>query len=395
MLYDFAVIGGGIVGLATAHALTDRFPGASLLLLEKESTLAAHQTGRNSGVIHSGIYYQPGSLKAQMAKAGAASMAAFCQQNGIPYDICGKLIVATTDAELPGLDRLYQRGLANGIPVERITPERARDLEPHVRCLAAVHVKSTGICGYRAVTAKLSELVQAHGTEIHPNCLVKNQLIEPNQVRILTTSGDFFAKQTINCAGLQSDRLARSSGAGISSQIVPFRGEYFELTPEKRHLVRGLIYPVPNPDFPFLGVHYTRMIDGSVHCGPNAVLAWKREGYFKSSISLPDLFETLTFPGFWRLAFRYPQEGTAEILRSLLKPLFVKSLQQLIPDVTSADLVPCAAGVRAQALRPDGALVDDFLILQQGRATHVLNAPSPAATASLEIGRHIANAVQP
>jgi (S)-2-hydroxyglutarate dehydrogenase len=393
MIYDFAVVGGGIVGLATAYSISRKFAGASILLLEKEAELAAHQTGRNSGVIHSGIYYKPGSFKARFAKAGAASMVEFCQQHGIAHEVTGKLIVATQAFQLPQLDKLLERGEQNGIPCERITAEQVKDWEPEVASLGAIRVKTTGIVNYGQVSQRLATLIGGHG-EIRLNCRVESQQSEGDGVRIVSSQGEFRAKRTINCAGLHSDRLAKASGFQPPGKIVPFRGEYFELVPERRHLVKGLIYPVPNPSFPFLGVHFTRMIDGSVHAGPNAVLAWKREGYFKSSISLGDLAETLTFGGFWKLALKHFDEGGKEIARSLLKSLFVKSLQELIPAVKDEDLVVCKAGVRAQALLPDGQLVDDFQILKDSRSLHVLNAPSPAATASLEIGKYIVDQLE-
>lgn len=387
--YDYVVIGGGIVGFSTAYHLGKEFPAASVLLLEKESGPAFHQTGRNSGVIHSGIYYKPGSFKAKFAKAGAKSMVAFCQDHGISYDVCGKVIVATKNSELPLLENLYQRGLQNECPVEKVSAERVKEIEPHVKCVGGVLVKSTGITSYVEVCKKYLELIKAAGGQVKFDSPVTG-IEERGSVKVVKTpTSEFEAKFIINCAGLHSDRVARMAGADPGARIVPFRGEYFELVPEKRDLVKTLIYPVPNPDFPFLGVHFTKMIDGSVHAGPNAVLALKREGYFKSDFNFRDFSETMTYPGFWKLISKNLGEGMKEMHRSFFKSAFVHSLQQLIPEVQSEDLVPCKAGVRAQALFDDGKLVDDFLIVKGKNTLHVCNAPSPAATASLEIGKSI------
>lgn len=389
-LYDYAIVGGGIVGFAAAWQLQRRFPGARIVLFEKEAEIARHQTGRNSGVIHSGIYYKPGSFKARFTQAGASGMVRFCEEHGVPFEVCGKLIVATRESELPALEELHRRGLANGVPVERVAVERAREIEPHVTCVAALEVKSTGITDYRRVCAVLRGLLEAGGARIELGCEVRQVLPRADRVVLETTAGPFETRFLVGCAGLHSDRLARRAGADPGARIVPFRGEYYELVPERRHLVKTLIYPVPNPNFPFLGVHFTKMIDGSVHAGPNAVLAFAREGYFKTTLRPRDLAETLTFGGFWRLAAKYWRDGAAEMWRSAFKSAFVRSLQELVPEVTADDLVPCAAGVRAQALTPQGGLVDDFLFVPGPRALHVCNAPSPAATASLEIGQAIA-----
>lgn len=394
-MHDCLIIGGGIVGLATAHSLLERQPGLRLILLEKESELAQHQTGRNSGVIHSGIYYKPGSFKAKFARAGARSMVEFCRAQGIRHDVCGKVIVATREAELPQLEKLFQRGLENELPVRRLTADEVRETEPHVRCLAGLKVPTTGIVDYRAVCAKLAVLVRERGGQIELGTRVARVTSSAPSHRIQTSRGDFEARFLINCAGLHSDRVARLAGVQTQARIVPFRGEYYELVPERRHLVKTLIYPVPNPAFPFLGVHFTRMIDGSVHAGPNAVLAFKREGYHKTDVSLRDSWETLTYGGFWKLARKNWGEGWMEMRRSFSKAQFVRSLQQLIPEVQEADVVPTHAGVRAQALQPDGGLVDDFLFVEERNAIHVCNAPSPAATASLEIGRTIAAKLPP
>jgi (S)-2-hydroxyglutarate dehydrogenase len=390
--YDCAIIGGGIVGLATALRLLCERPGTNIVVLEKEDDIGRHQTGRNSGVIHSGIYYKPGTLKARMGRDGNQSMREFCACHDIPFEICGKLIVATEERELPLLENLFCRAQENGLPVEKISAERAKEIEPHVRCIAALRLPSTGIVSFRAVARKYAELVRGAGGDIC--CATRVHAIREHggEQLLETSAGDVIAKFVVNCGGLHSDRIARSSGAEPGAQIVPFRGEYYELVPSKRHLVKGLIYPVPNPAFPFLGVHFTRMIDGSVHAGPNAVLALHREAYAKASLplrSLGDLRETLSFPGFWRLAAKHWDEGWREMFRSLSKRAFVCSLQKLVPEITEKDVNPCAAGIRAQALRPDGSLVDDFLIVRGRNSLHVCNAPSPAATASLEIAKDI------
>ena len=389
-MYDFAIIGGGIVGLSVGMALGKRYPDCKILLLEKESQWAFHQTGNNSGVIHSGVYYKPGSFKAKFCRDGCESMVNFCQEHDIPHEVCGKVIVATEEKELPLLENLYQRGLQNGIPVARIAAEQVKEYEPYVNCLAGIRVHSTGIADYKKVAQKYAELIEQQGGDLRLNTRVlkikstaQGQVVETNQ-------GDFSARFVVNCAGLQSDRVAKLGGVDPQAKIVPFRGEYYELTPEKRYLVKGLIYPVPNPDFPFLGVHFTRMIDGTVHAGPNAVLSLKREGYKKTDFDLRDFAEVMAFPGFWKLAAKHYDEGFKEIVRSFSKAAFVHSLQRLIPDVQMDDVIPTHAGVRAQALMDDGKLVDDFLIIPGDRSIHVCNAPSPAATSSLEIGKAVA-----
>ena len=392
-MYDFAIIGGGIVGLSTALALGKQYPSSSILLLEKESRWAFHQTGNNSGVIHSGVYYKPGSFKAKFCRDGARSMVEFCQEHDIPHEVCGKVIVATEEKELPLLENLYQRGLENGIQVARIAPEEVREIEPHVNCIAGVRVFSTGIADYKQVCQKYAELVQAQGGDLRLNTKVENIRSTTSEHVLETTQGKFAARFLINCAGLHSDRIAKMGGADPQAKIVPFRGEYYELVPERRNLVKTLIYPVPNPAFPFLGVHFTKMIDGSVHAGPNAVLSLKREGYKKTDFDLKDFAEVMTFPGFWKLAAKHADEGMKEVIRSFSKAAFVRSLQRLIPEVQSEDLIPTHAGVRAQALMNDGKLVDDFLIIPGVNAVHVCNAPSPAATSSLEIGKAVAGQV--
>lgn len=392
-IYDFAIIGGGIVGLSTGMALGKRYPEAKILILEKENIWAFHQTGNNSGVIHSGVYYKPGSFKAKFCRDGCQSMVEFCQEHNIPHEVCGKVIVATEEKELPLLENLYQRGLQNGIQVARITAEEVREIEPYVNCLAGIRVFSTGIADYKQVCLKYAELIRLQGGDLRLNTKVL-KIEDTSEGKVLeTNNGTFKTRVVINCAGLHSDRVARLGGVDPQAKIVPFRGEYYELVPEKRYLVKGLIYPVPNPDFPFLGVHFTRMIDGSVHAGPNAVLSFKREGYKKTDFNLRDFTEVMTFPGFWKLAAKNYDEGFKEIVRSFSKAAFVHSLQRLIPEVRSEDVVPTHAGVRAQALMDDGKLVDDFLIVKGDRSIHVCNAPSPAATSSIEIGKAVAEQV--
>jgi|SRR5579872_1459722 len=394
VIHDYAVVGGGIVGLASAAALASRDPAARILVLEKEADWGLHQTGHNSGVIHSGIYYKPGSLKARLCRAGRRSMVEFCEQHGIAHEVCGKVIVATVEAELPLLNNLLERGRQNGLGVELIGPGQLREIEPHVQGLAAIRVLDTGIADYRQVCRVLARLLQSGGSEMRLNQRVQALTIKSDHVEIGTAGECFTARRIVSCAGLHSDRIASLGAAGVTRtalQIVPFRGEYFELKPQSRHLVRHLIYPVPDPSFPFLGVHFTRMVGGQVEAGPNAVLSLAREGYRKTDLNRRDLAQLLAFPGFWRLSARYWREGLQELWRSLSKAAFVRSLQRLIPEITSADLVPAPAGIRAQAVRRDGSLVDDFHVVQDQRCVHVCNAPSPAATASLEIGRYVAS----
>ncbi|PZV11945.1 MAG: L-2-hydroxyglutarate oxidase [Pseudanabaena sp.] len=388
-MYDSIVIGGGIVGLSTAMALLQSNPDLRIAVLEKESTWSQHQTGHNSGVIHSGIYYKPGSLKAKLCRSGSQSMVQFCQENGIAHEVCGKVIVATEPKELPFLENIYQRGLANGIEVAKLTAEEVKEIEPHVNCIAGIRVFSTGIADYKQVCRKYAELIELWGGDLYLNTKVEKIVESTNFQRIETNDGIFETRILINCAGLHSDRIAKLNQVDPQAQIVPFRGEYYELKPEKRYLVNHLIYPVPNPNFPFLGVHFTRMIDGNIHAGPNAVLSLKREGYKKTDFDFKDFAEVMTYPGFWKLAFKHADEGIQEMIRSFSKAAFVRSLQKLIPEVKADDLVPSHAGVRAQALMNDGSLVDDFLIIRTPNSVHVCNAPSPAATSSLEIGKAI------
>jgi len=392
-MFDYAIVGGGIIGLATSLALGRRAPSARIVLFEKEAEFARHQSGRNSGVIHSGIYYPPGSLKARFAREGNQSMVEFCRDHGIPFQVCGKVIVAVEEKELSLLENLFQRGLQNQLKVERLSAGQVREIEPHVRCLAGIKVPSTGITDFAKVCAKYAELIQYMGATVKLGAKVEGIRVTHDGYVVETSHGPFETRFLINCAGLHSDQVARLGGMDPKARIIPFRGEYYKLIPEKRHLVRSLIYPVPNLNFPFLGVHFTRMIDGSVHCGPNAVLAFKREGYKKTSFNLEDFVGTTTFSGFWKLAKKHLDEGWMEMRRSLSKAAFVRSLQRLIPEMRMSDVVPTHAGVRAQAVWPNGSLVDDFLIIEGRNSVHVCNAPSPAATASLEIGRAVVDHV--
>ncbi len=394
-MQDCVIIGGGIVGLAVAKTLSEQRPGLSITLVEKEQSLARHQTGRNSGVIHSGIYYKPGSLKAELCRNGRESMVNFARDHGIAYDLCGKLIVATRDEERPRMQALYERGKENGLDVSLITPAEAREVEPHVNCVAAVRVPSTGIIDYVGVCEALADQARANGVTISLGERVVGIEHDGADHRVITTRQELRARYLVTCGGQYSDHLARQEGGDPGAQIVPFRGEYYELVPEKHHLVNTLIYPVPDPAFPFLGVHFTKMIHGGVHAGPNAVLALAREGYHKRDVNLAELGEVLRYPGFWHLAKANWKVGASEVYRSLNKARFTRSLQELIPAVQSDDLVPSPAGIRAQALKPDGGLVDDFLLVDRPRALHVCNAPSPAATASLEIARTIVGRVLP
>lgn len=390
---DIAVIGGGIVGLASALALADRYPNSQIAVLDKEPRVAAHQTGRNSGVLHSGIYYRPGSLKAALCRDGNRRMREFCEDEHVAYEVPGKLIVATERDELDRLERLHERARANGLAVERLGPAGLRDREPHVVGLAGLFLPSTGIVDFRQVSEAMARRFADGGGEMRLGSEVRRIEAVPNGWRLVSATRTTTCSVVVNCAGLHSDRVARRAGTDPGVRIVPFRGEYLELAPHARPLVRGLIYPVPDPSFPFLGVHFTRMIDGSVHCGPNAVLATKREGYRRRDLDLRDVADVLGYPAFWRLARRHAVTGAREVARSLSKRLFVRSLQKLVPDVTHHDVVDSASGVRAQALAPDGSLVDDFLIVGTRTALHVCNAPSPAATSSLEIGRVVAERV--
>eukprot|EP00095_Tigriopus_kingsejongensis_P004267 snap_masked-scaffold6996_size3451-processed-gene-0.0 protein:Tk04267 transcript:snap_masked-scaffold6996_size3451-processed-gene-0.0-mRNA-1 annotation:"hypothetical protein" len=391
--YDVIVVGGGIVGLASAYQLLQRRPGTSLVLVEKEASVAGHQTGHNSGVLHSGIYYKPGSLKAKTSTEGRAMMVAFCEAHGIDYEVCSKVIVATQDLDLARLDVLEERAAANGVEARRIDVGELREREPHAAGIAALHVPAAGITNYTAVCIKLAELIEEAGGEVRTSTKVLDIDEKPGEIRVTTDRGTIEANMAITCGGLHSDRIARMTEPDTTERIMPFRGEYYELAEHRRHLVNTLIYPVPDPDFPFLGVHLTRMIDGSIHAGPNAVLALAREGYTWGDIDFKDLGEVLTNPGWWRLARNYWKTGMGEYYRSLSKQAFVKALQRLVPEITADDLVASPAGVRAQAVNRQGALLDDFVWAETNRVVNVLNAPSPAATASLAIGEQIVDRV--
>ncbi|KNB49285.1 L-2-hydroxyglutarate oxidase [Streptomyces caatingaensis] len=391
---DVLVIGGGIVGLSTAYALTRAAPGTRVVVLEKEPGPARHQTGRNSGVIHSGLYYRPGSLKARFAVQGAAEMVKFCTEHGLPHEVTGKLVVATDHAELPRLHALVQRGRENGIPVRELGRAQIAEFEPEVRGIGAIHVGTTGVCDFGAVAACLARLAEDAGASVRYGAEVRVIGRRGAAVAVRTADGTVLrARALVNCAGLHSDRIARLAGDDPGMRIVPFRGEYYELAPAARALVRGLVYPVPDPAFPFLGVHLTRGVDGRVHLGPNAVPALAREGYAWRAVRPAELAGTAAYPGVWRLARRHWRYGADEVRRSLSKPAFTAAVRRLLPGVTADDLIPAPSGVRAQAVLRDGSLADDFLFAGSPRMVHVLNAPSPAATASLPIGREVARRV--
>jgi L-2-hydroxyglutarate oxidase len=390
MTYDIAVVGGGIVGLSFAMQATERFPNLRILVLEKESAVARHQTGHNSGVIHSGVYYKAGSLKARLCVAGAREMVQFCSQHSISYEICGKLIVATNSDELPRLDDLLTRGRANGLEGLRMLEREAMlQIEPSAGGLRALHVPSTGITNYASVAAKYAEITMERGGEIKTNAAVLGFVRSGREVTVQSQAGDFSARYVVNCAGLYSDRVARMAGDDPGMMVVPFRGEYYDLAPARQSLVRALIYPVPDPRYPFLGVHFTRRIQGHVDAGPNAVLALGREGYRWRDFSFSETMEVFGNSGFRTMARIHWKNGLSEFKRSLRKRDFVRSCQRLVPEVQMKDLTPGGSGVRAQAVDPDGALVDDFRFVGRERFLHVLNVPSPAATASLPIGREI------
>jgi L-2-hydroxyglutarate oxidase len=388
--YNVVIIGGGVVGLGVALEITRRFPHLRLLLVEKEDRVARHQSGHNSGVIHSGVYYKPGSMKARLCVTGAAAMVEFCREHGVAHQVCGKVIVATHADELPRLEELRKRGEANGLAGLRlIGPEELREIEPHATGMQALVVPSTGITDYAKVCEKYAELISSRGGTVLTSAAATGIRRLASEIIVETSRGAFSTTSLINCAGLFSDRISRMAGDDPGVMIIPFRGEYYDLVPERASLVRALIYPVPDPRFPFLGVHFTRRISGKVDAGPNAVLALAREGYRHSDISVRDLASSLAFPGFWRMARHHWRNGLDEFRRSLSKSAFVRALQRLLPEVGERDLVPGGSGVRAQALKPDGALVDDFLFVPSGKVLHVLNVPSPAATASLAIGKTI------
>ena len=388
--YDVAIIGGGIIGLATARALLERAPTARVVVLEKEAHPGMHQAGHNSGVIHSGIYYRPGSYKAKLCVEGKGLMREFCATHGIPVVDCGKVIVATREDELPRLQTLYERGIANGVPIEMIDRDRLRELEPHAAGLRAIHSPTTSIVDYSEVVKAMAGDLTERGVAIETKAKVLAIVRTRDGVEIGTSRLAVDARWLVNCAGLYSDAIARLAGAEPDVQIVPFRGEYYMIRPERRELVRSLIYPVPDPEFPFLGVHFTNTVHGDVEAGPNAVMAFAREGYDLTRVNVRELAETLAYRGVWHMARRYWRMGSYEMYRSLSKAAFVSALQRLVPGIRSEDVTPGGSGVRAQAVARDGSLIDDFRIVDTDNAVHVLNAPSPGATASLAIGRHIA-----
>ncbi|MEQ1545102.1 L-2-hydroxyglutarate oxidase [Methyloglobulus sp.] len=389
---SFLIIGGGLVGLATAYRLLERFPLAKVALLEKESSVGMHQSTHNSGVLHAGLYYAPGSAKAKLAVTGIKQMISFCRTENIDHEICGKLVVAVTSEELPRLDELLRRGIANGLEgLRKIDRDEVKKIEPNVAALAAVHVPEEGIVDYRQVCDRMAAIIQDRGGEIVTNAKVLRLDHKANTWIATTTQTEFAADFLINCAGLYCDRVAELAGEKRDVRIVPFRGEYYLLKPSAQDLVKNLVYPVPNPEFPFLGVHFTRMIQGGVEAGPNAVLAFAREGYHLTKIDIRDMLDALLFPGLWRFLRKYPAMALSELAQSLSKDNFCQALQRLIPDIRPDDLEPGHAGVRAQAMTASGDLVNDFHLVIRDNAIHVLNAPSPAATASLAIGEYIVN----
>jgi L-2-hydroxyglutarate oxidase len=388
--YEVAIIGGGIVGLATAMALL-RERDLSVVVLEAENMLGSHQTGHNSGVIHSGLYYKPGSLKAKLCVEGRRALYDFCQQHNVEHEKCGKIVVATRPEELPALDELERRGIANGLEgVKRLSGDELTRYEPHIRGIAGLHVPETGIVNYRHVAGAYASVIRERGGEVRTNANVEKIHVRPDGITLQTNAGEVLAQGLINCGGLHSDRIAHQCGVDPGVQIIPFRGEYYHLAESRQHLVKNLIYPVPDPRFPFLGVHFTRMIGGGVEAGPNAVLAMARHGYTKTSFSPADAVRIATYAGFWKMARQHWKTGFGELHRSLSKRAFLRALRRLLPDLQLGDLQPGNAGVRAQAVDADGKLVDDFRIATAPHMVHVLNAPSPAATASIAIGRHIA-----
>jgi len=390
--YDIAIVGGGIVGLATANALLDSNPASRIILLEAEAQLATHQTGHNSGVIHSGLYYKPGSLKARFCAEGRDAMYRFCSEYGVPHERCGKIVVATSEDELPRLEELHRRGTENGLQgMKWLSPEEMREYEPNVSGIRGLWVSETGIVDYKSVARVYAKILQGRGGELRTATRVIGCVRDGSELRIQTISGEIRSKGLVNCGGLQSDRIARLCGLDPGLRIVPFRGEYYQLKPERASLVRNLIYPVPDPRFPFLGVHFTRMIGGGVEAGPNAVLAFKREGYRKSDVSMKDIADLVGYGGFWKMSRRHWKMGMAEFWRSYSKNAFVSELQRLIPALKHEDVVPGGSGVRAQAVDVNGGLLDDFHVVRAPGMVHVLNAPSPGATASLRIGREIAS----
>ncbi len=394
MKYDSIIIGGGIVGLSTAYQILKVKPDQNLLLIEKEDDVSKHQTGNNSGVIHSGIYYKPGGLKAKNCRRGYEMLLKFCDENNVKYEICGKVIVATSENELPYLDNLFERGKLNGLQnLEKLNAGQLKEIEPHVNGIAGIKVPQTGIIDYKDVSQTLKQKLVEIGAEIRFSETVYKITRNSGDVVVTTNKNEYESKLVVSCAGLHSDRVAKLTDETLPLRIIPFRGEYYKLKPEKRYLVKSLIYPVPDPAFPFLGVHFTRMIDGEVEAGPNAVLAFKREGYTRFSFNFKDSADTFTWPGFLKVANKYWRTGFGEFHRSFSKKAFVKALQKLIPEITEDDLTPGGAGVRAQACDRTGGLLDDFYFSENGNVIHVCNAPSPAATSSLSIGEYIANKI--
>jgi len=389
-MYDVAIIGGGIVGLSTAYEYLRKNPSNKLIIIEKESRVATHQTGNNSGVIHSGIYYTPGSLKAKNCRHGVKKLLQFCDKYHIKYDLCGKLIVTNNESEIPLLMELYNRGITNAIQnIKLLNEDEIREIEPHAIGIKGIHCPSTGVINYQDVCYACVNMIEQAGCKMQLNSKVIDIVHDNDGIVIETTQGNFYSKFVINCAGLYSDRIAKMTETNLGIKIIPFRGEYYKLKQDRTHLVKNLIYPVPNPEFPFLGVHFTRKIDGTVEAGPNAVLAFAREGYSKTDINFMDLFDMFGYPAFWKLGKQYWKVGTTEMLRSYLKVLFVKALRKLIPKIESNDLIHGGSGVRAQALTKNGKLLDDFYIIRDKNIIHVLNAPSPAATSAFAIAEHI------
>lgn len=392
--YDYLIIGGGIVGCAVARQILIERPGSKLLLVEKDSQLAGHQTGRNSGVIHAGLYYKPGSLKAQLCRRGKQALESFCRDAGIPFENCGKVVVAVDESERDALDRIYQRGTENGISCRKIDLAELREIEPAVSGVAAIHIPETGIVDYRAVTEALAEKIRSSGGEVLCDTRLESaQLSKESLWQVTCADAEFSCRTLINCSGIYSDITALRCGETRAARVIPFRGEYFELVESARPLVRGLIYPVPDPSFPFLGVHFTKMINGGVECGPNAVFAWGREAYGKLELNFPELWDALSYSGFQKFAARHWRTGLGEIWRSFSKAAFVRALQRLVPAISAEQLLPREPGIRAQAMTPAGDLVDDFYIQASKQAVHVINAPSPAATASLAIAEEIVKEV--
>jgi L-2-hydroxyglutarate oxidase len=392
---DLIIIGGGIVGLATAYRFLERFPVKTVTVLEKEDAVAKHQTGRNSGVLHSGVYYRPNSLRALNCRLGKEAMEEFCQREGLPYDRCGKVIVATEERLLPMIDKTLANGTANGVRCERIGPERLREIEPHAAGIAAIHVPDAGITDYAMVARRLAEIITAQGSRVVTSARVTAIRRDAAQAVVESAAGEFAAEQVVNCAGLYSDRVTRLSGVKPSALILPFRGEFYTLKPKAHHLVRALVYPIGDPNFPFLGVHFTKIVHGGFECGPNAVLAFAREGYRKSDVNLRDLAEWATYIGSWRMAVRHWRIGFEEMWRSFSRPAFVRALQRLIPEIKDEQLDWAPAGVRAQAVSPAGAIIDDWIIDETDRVINVENAPSPAATAALNVGRLVVERLAP